>query len=486
MKLWHPQFQRFSSLLWQWILCNLFRMSNMEIEEVLQDKEDPKPSKIPKTCPSQGERDSDKEGAEFTGRQTLRKKKCALLLSFCGKDYKGMQTNPGVKTIEEELIRAVYLSGAISEEMRDNLGKLKFQRCARTDKGVSAARQLVSLKMVPEASLVVTINEHLPKDIKVMKLFRAIKSFNSKDWCDSRTYEYFMPTYAFAPSLSETTRNFRLHEGQIERISQLLRKYHGTHNFHNFTSGRTAGDPSSKRYIISFECDQPKIVNGNEYISLKVQGQSFVLHQIRKMIGLLIAVVRGHVSEEIFERCFLKEKVNIPRAPGLYLILENVHFDRYNRKFGSDGTHQVLEWTGEDIRRKIEDFKVENIFSVILETELKASPMLEWLATLNIHTYDDPESLPHLSSGCGVPLPHPSSKSDVPLPHPSSKSDVPLPHPLSKSDVPLPHPSSKSDVPLPHLLSKSDVPLPHPSSKSDVPLPHPLSKSDVPLPHPSD
>lgn len=75
------------------------------------------------------------------------KHKFAMLLSYCGKGYFGMQRNPGVRTIEEDLIQATYKAGAISEDMRDNLGKMFFQRCARTDKGVSAVRQVVSLKM---------------------------------------------------------------------------------------------------------------------------------------------------------------------------------------------------------------------------------------------------------------------------------------------------------------------------------------------------
>ena len=50
-------------------------------------------------------------------------------------------------TIEDELAQALWKAGAIPENHRDNFGKLNFQRCARTDKGVSAARQVVSLKI---------------------------------------------------------------------------------------------------------------------------------------------------------------------------------------------------------------------------------------------------------------------------------------------------------------------------------------------------
>ena len=53
--------------------------------------------------------------------------------------------NAGLPTIEEELLKALSEVGAIKKDF--NLGQLGFQRCSRTDKGVSAARQVVSLKI---------------------------------------------------------------------------------------------------------------------------------------------------------------------------------------------------------------------------------------------------------------------------------------------------------------------------------------------------
>ena len=74
-------------------------------------------------------------------------KKVAVMLSFVGKEYLGMQRNPGFKTIEEDLMKAFKEAGTISEEWYENLQKAHFQRASRTDKGVSAARMVVSLKM---------------------------------------------------------------------------------------------------------------------------------------------------------------------------------------------------------------------------------------------------------------------------------------------------------------------------------------------------
>ena len=58
-------------------------------------------------------------------------KKVALMLSFSGKNYFGMQRNEGVKTIEEDLMRALGESGAIDPEWVTNPGKAFFQRASR-------------------------------------------------------------------------------------------------------------------------------------------------------------------------------------------------------------------------------------------------------------------------------------------------------------------------------------------------------------------
>lgn len=56
-------------------------------------------------------------------------------------------SNPGVKTIEEDLLKALLDAKYITEEDFSNQQNAQFQRSSRTDKGVSAARQVVSLKL---------------------------------------------------------------------------------------------------------------------------------------------------------------------------------------------------------------------------------------------------------------------------------------------------------------------------------------------------
>lgn len=74
--------------------------------------------------------------------------------------------NPASKTIEKDLLNALYKTGCVPDGSR--MGKMNFQRCARTDKGVSAAGQVVSLRLLMLDNLVEKLNEHLPSVIRVM------------------------------------------------------------------------------------------------------------------------------------------------------------------------------------------------------------------------------------------------------------------------------------------------------------------------------
>jgi len=52
-----------------------------------------------------------------------------------------------MKTIEEELLTALLKANFITEEAFNTPQMIQFQRAARTDKGVSAVRQVVSIKL---------------------------------------------------------------------------------------------------------------------------------------------------------------------------------------------------------------------------------------------------------------------------------------------------------------------------------------------------
>lgn len=342
----------------------------------------------------------------------IKKRNFAMMLGYMGKNYFGMQRNPGKATVEESLIEALLKADLINSEAFETIQTIHFQRAARTDKGVSAARQVVSLKL-PEHAKMEEINKYLPDDIRVFGLRRVTKGFNSKSQCDARTYSYTLPTYAFleeSPEILSTSfteedvvkrieelstingkpyTEFRITTEAIEKLRKILKLFEGTHNYYNFTSKVKPIDPRAKRFIINFDCTDPFVAEGTEFITLKVKGQSFMLHQIRKMIGITVGIARSVVTDEVLDLAFNGDKMDIPMVPGLGLVLNIVHYDYYNNKFGKDGIHEKLDWV--ECEEEVQKFFNDNIIKHIVKTEISEKSFLTWLGSLPHHTFSKRE-----------------------------------------------------------------------------------------------
>jgi len=109
---------------------------------------------------------------------------------------------------------------------------------------------------------------------------KVIRSFHAKTLCDSRVYEYLLPTYVFilpekeinsasnpiqattvtqkvfvdvptaTPEEMVEKRKYRVSQEILERIREGFKAYKGTHNYHNFTIGRDPQEKSCNRYIV--------------------------------------------------------------------------------------------------------------------------------------------------------------------------------------------------------------------------------------------
>ncbi|KAH7847904.1 hypothetical protein Vadar_031487 [Vaccinium darrowii] len=153
-----------------------------------------------------------------------------------------------------------------------------------------------------------------------------------------------------------------------ERFNRILKQYEGTHNFHNFTTRTKAEDPSAKRYIISFDAKTIVTVQGMEFVKCEVVGQSFMLHQIRKMVGLAVAIMRNCAPESLIETALQQDvNINVPTAPEVGLYLDECFFASYNQKWKD--SHEELSMKA--YAEEAEEFKMNHIYSHIASTEHK-------------------------------------------------------------------------------------------------------------------
>lgn len=254
-----------------------------------------------------------------------------------------------------------------------------------------AAGNLLTIKLILEppgigpGELLRKMNETLPDFIRIWGFTKVENSFNARTSCDSRQYEYLLPTYVFLPpkpgshmyammqkwkseakeeeeagdgdeyrptldyvlhhpfwrnqgvdkTFAEDVvakKAWRISSAQLDRVRDIFSKYEGSHNFHNFTLGKAFRDRSSHRNMIKLTISEPKIINDTEWVSIKFHGQSFMLHQIRKMIGMLILVGRSTSPASLIPETYGPARIHVPKAPGLGLLLEEPIFEGYNRR----------------------------------------------------------------------------------------------------------------------------------------------------------
>jgi len=410
------------------------------------------------------------------------KRKVAVMISYCGSGYKGMQLNPPFKSIEGDLFEAFVQAGAISRANSNDPKKVfplrtpgigggggggligtksSFVRCARTDKGVHAAGNVVSLKLIVEDPEVIPkINASLPQQIRVWDIIRTTGSFSCYQLCDSRKYEYLVPSHVFLPphpgsflakaclkyakqeddlegylarqkevedwwttvnekviqqlgdeakpaiekvmaeeaqaeekqedtEMKEATegekededslarkvreiymqekRGYRISPDRLVRVREAFRQFVGTNNYYNFTIDKSFKDPSAKRHIKSFEVNDPVVINSTEWMSIRVHGQSFMMHQIRKMVGLAMMVVRSGCILSRINETFGPRKIAVGKAPALGLLLEYPLFTHYNEKISKDFDRAPLDF--EKYKEDIDTFKQRFIYSKIYDQE---------------------------------------------------------------------------------------------------------------------
>jgi tRNA pseudouridine38-40 synthase len=439
-----------------------------------------------------------------------------------------MQINASEKTIEGDLFSAFVAAGAISKANADDPKKSSLVRCARTDKGVHAAGNVISLKLIVEdPDVVAKVNDALPPQIRVWGIERTNGSFSCYQTCDSRWYEYLIPTYSFlpphpqsflgqklvesaekegvfesyqsrqadlasfwedaeqeyvnpildrldpeirdavmeaihssedarkaaddaksaaaeedlnskvnghvtmstagepdatdewvlvesattlpekapaapipledpvssteqpesAPPISKSVltpvetaikevkaayirakKTYRISATRRQRVQDALSTYIGTRNFHNYTIQKSFKDSSAKRVIRSFKVSpDPIIINDTEWLSLTVHGQSFMMHQIRKMVAMVALVVRCGAPLSRINESYGPDNISIPKAPGLGLLLERPVFETYNERAVREFQREKIDF--DKFEREIAEFKQREIYERIFREE---------------------------------------------------------------------------------------------------------------------
>jgi tRNA pseudouridine38/39 synthase len=280
-----------------------------------------------------------KKSTDTKKELALRTRHIALRFFYDGAEFGGLAQNMGQESdnsIEKALFQALLKARLV--ESRESC---KYSRCGRTDRGVSAAGQVVAMYLKsaipPDASLdedgkELISNDDLPKnEFEKLKAFSFPRKKTTADRVEKELSEYpyakilnnLLPPSIrimgwapvspdFSARFSATTRLYRYffvkRQGMnAEKMQQALNLLTGKHDFRNFCKMDVEKVYNFERVIHSAQV----VELSDPIFYLQIKGQAFLWHQIRCIAAVVFMVGNGLEPPDV-----VTEMLNVTKYPG--------------------------------------------------------------------------------------------------------------------------------------------------------------------------
>ncbi|RWS26159.1 uncharacterized protein B4U80_01777 [Leptotrombidium deliense] len=310
----------------------------------------------------------------------FKKRHIALKILYLGWNYRGFVTQEDTEqTIEKFVFEALMKTKLIEDRATSN-----YHRCGRTDKGVSAFSQVISIDVRCNAKFgtgVITpdgytgnddkddqkselnyckiLNRVLPPDIRCTAWSPVPVGFSARFDCKLRTYKYFFP----------------LGNLDVNRMRKAALYLVGEHDFRNICKmDVNNGVTNYMRKIIEVTIENINDENdGYQLHVLTVKGQAFLWHQVRCIVALLFLVGENKEEPEIIEKLLNVQempcKPQYAMAAELPLVLFNCEFDE----------NDVKEWVHDE---EAEDDLIKHMQGLWFQEVAKATIIKSMLDSL--------------------------------------------------------------------------------------------------------
>ena len=209
----------------------------------------------------------------------------ALVVEYEGTKYHGFQYQANAPSIQEELEKAIArLTGEAS----------RITGAGRTDAGVHAKGQVVAFDTCANhtaETFVRALNFFLPNEIAVKAAHRTGSDFDPRRMALSRRYMYTIH-YGSTPSPLIRRTSHRVGEAlSVDRMRRATQVFVGTHDFASFAGPLSKSDASTHREVY-----EAKLRQDGDVLNFEVEANSFLPHQVRRMVGALVDIGRGRLT----------------------------------------------------------------------------------------------------------------------------------------------------------------------------------------------
>lgn len=225
--------------------------------------------------------------------------KLAFQVRYKGDDFSGSQAQPGKRTVEGEFIAAGAALGIFADAKEAH-----FRIAGRTDKGVSARNQIVSIVTALPEKAVDALNFWLPDDIWCLGYAEVSPEFYPRYAVTSRTYRYYFP-----------------YPADIGRMNDAAARFVGTHNFTRFSKMEEGRDPVRTVHHAGV------FAGADGCPVFEVSAKSFLWNMVRGMAGVLQSVGAGVADPRVIDKLLKSSGHRVHPADAEALIFWDAECD---------------------------------------------------------------------------------------------------------------------------------------------------------------
>ncbi|WPK51951.1 tRNA pseudouridine(38-40) synthase TruA [Vibrio fluvialis] len=236
----------------------------------------------------------------------------ALGIEYDGTQYYGWQRQREVKSVQEELEKALTVIANHPVEV---------QCAGRTDAGVHGTGQVVHFDTTATRKTVawtMGANANLPKNIAVRWAKEVPDDFHARFSATARRYRYVIYNHMFRPGIMSSGVSHYHGELDVERMHRAGQFLLGENDFTSFRAVHCQSR-SPWRNIMHLN-----VTRHERYIVIDIKANAFVHHMVRNITGSLIAVGRGEQEPEWIQWLLEAKDRRLAgataKAEGLYLV----------------------------------------------------------------------------------------------------------------------------------------------------------------------
>lgn len=245
-------------------------------------------------------------------------------IAYDGTDFHGWQKQPGFRTVQEEIERALL-------PLSPNAAPVHVHGSGRTDAGVHARGQVAHFDLdrnIPVNSLRRALNDKLTPDVRILEAALCDPLFDAQRSAHAKEYRYRIWN---AEVVDPSLRRHRGHVGRaldVDAMRRAARDFVGEHDFAAFSANPQREIESTVRHIFSLEvhADLPEI-------EIRVIGNGFLYKMVRSISGYLISVGMHRAPADSVP-AVIQSKIRTARvetAPAQGLFLWQVWYDQGER-----------------------------------------------------------------------------------------------------------------------------------------------------------